>query len=63
MTTSTHTLCRAPLLFAHRTIVASFALVTLFGANSLQAQTNFIWDPNGATAGVGGTGKAPRCDG
>ena len=37
-------------------IAFSLALTTLVVANSLQAQTNFIWDPNGTNAGVGGTG-------
>jgi len=37
-------------------LAAYIALAALLVANSLQAQTNFIWDPNGATNGVGGTG-------
>lgn len=38
------------------TLAACLALATLVLASSLQAQTNFIWDANGATTGVGGTG-------
>jgi autotransporter-associated beta strand protein len=37
-------------------LAAYIALAALLVANSLQAQTNFIWDPNGPTNGVGGTG-------
>ncbi|NCY22833.1 hypothetical protein EBX31_12865, partial [bacterium] len=38
-------------------IVALFTLSLIFGLTSSQAQTNWFWDTNGATAGVGGTGS------
>ena len=38
-------------------IAALFTLSLIFGLSSPQAQTNWYWDTNGATAGVGGTGS------